>query len=102
LEESLKTTTLEAVKWIEIQETDWYKKRSKAVRARIDAYPPDRFYQLPDKRIATIHEYLVVNRKCTTCIVKVLKINNPNETRDEARVTVPFDDLLKVREVRNR
>lgn len=79
---------------VAIQDTVWYQSRLRCVQRRIDAYPPDRLYRLKSTgHIVPIHAYIVDQKKCSRCTVKLLKINNPDKVIKDSKMEVAFDDL---------
>jgi hypothetical protein len=75
----------------------WYHACPRCVQRRIDAYPPDRLYRLRSTRhIVPIYAYNVDGKRCDTCKVKILRVNNPKEAQWERVVDVVFSDLVMI------
>lgn len=76
----------------------WYKRHSLCAQRRIGEYPPDRMYRLKTNGlIVPIHRYVEDNGQCNTCVVKVLRVNNPQYRYKDIALEVAFSDLEMVR-----
>jgi hypothetical protein len=78
---------------------EWYKRHPPSAQKRIDAYPPDKMYRLlANGLIVPIHRYVIDDDgTCDTCVVKVLKINNPQYQYHDISLSVAFSELEMVR-----
>lgn len=78
----------------DIRNSDLYRNAPRCAQKRILEYPPDRMYKLRSTgHIVPIHAYVVNHKKCDTCMVKLLKVNNPGKIIKDMKMTVAFGEL---------